>query len=311
MTRALVLLALSGGARADVSMDASRQAGAEALRLLAPWRKCAALRDTIPFDDEFPHVSAKPTVEGVEAVVWDEGSGRDAVGTWVTLRLIHGRCDARGWVTAGPKEWVESGLRRIAKGGAVPPSLAEIASWSQAQLVGDANRDDLAAARLLVRLSAEDGGWRAQPERPGRPHGSPAAIWTPEMLRAAGVDHPWLSDEDEHFDALYHARVREPRLLVAKGEFEIWELRWRARNGGGLVAVYDRARARHRWLWGTHGDWPRSNGTGPLDAKSFTVERFDGDQLTVRTEFEGVTTRVSINLRSGAIKETRSRAPAP
>jgi hypothetical protein len=308
MMRLIVLVALCGVARADVSTGAAPKEGAAAVRLLAPWRKCPALNDTIPFGDELPHVSAKPTPEGALAFVSDEGSGRDAVGVWVTLRLMHGRCDARGWETAGPKEWVESGLRRVAKGGAAPPTLAEIAAWSEAQLVGEANRDVLAAARLVVRLSAEDSEWRAQPEHAGRPRGSPAAIWTPEMLRAAGIDRPWRADDDGRFDALYHARVREPRLLVKKAGFEIWELRWRARNGGGIVAVYDRARDRHRWLWGTHGDRPGRDDTGPPGADSFMVERFEGDKLVLRTEFERVITRVSINLRSGAIKEARSPA---
>ena len=303
MMRLFVLLALCGAARADVSAGASRQEGAAARRLLAPWRECAALKDAIPFDDELWHVAAKPTPEGLEAFVWDEGSGRDAVGSWFTLRLTRGQCDARGWETAGPKEWIESGLRRVAKGGAALPTLTEIAAWSNAQLVSDANRDELAAARLLVRLSAdEDHQWHAQPEHAGRPHGSPAAIWTPELLQAAGIEHPWLDDDEGKLDALYHGRVREPRLLVAKGNFEIWELRWRARNGGGMVAVYDRAHDRHRWLWGTHED-RRWNGAGEPDAKSFLVERFEDGKLILRIKPDQVTRRVSIDLRTGAIQE--------
>jgi hypothetical protein len=265
--------------------------------------------------DEGTKLDARTTPYGAEAFIYSEGSGRDAYGSYLTLRLEKGSCIAQGFETEGPKEWLDSGLHRAARGGAMLPTLQQVAEWSDSLLVQDDARPELAAARLLTQLTAREAEgprrWPAQPEHPGRPRGSPAAIWTPEMLRAAGVERPWLhSDGGTRFDGIHHGRVREPRLLAQKGDFEIWELRFRARNGGGLVAVYDRARDRHRWLWGTHGDWPKWDGRGALDAKSFTVEKFEGDKLVLRTEFERVVTRVAIDLRSGAIRETSSAAPS-
>ena len=109
-------------------------------------------------------------------------------------------------------------------------------------------------------------------------------------------------DPDQRVAGILHYPVRAPRLLAKNAAFEIWELRFRGRNGGGLVAVYDRTRDRHRWVWGTHGD---QAGGQPLGAAPFRVVRFDGKQLVIRTEFEGATRRVEIALPSGVIREDR------
>jgi len=313
----LVVASMVSTARADVSTTTAQpwRRGDDALRALAAWRRCPELAQALMLDDEdlvvARRLAVRPAGGGLEVSLADEGSGRWAYGAWTWLRLARGRCAAAGYVIEGGKDAIWGGLRRISLGGAPLPSLTEIAAWHGGPLVDrDPEGPSLAAARLVVQLArdladgVEPDPWPAQPAQPGRPRGSPAAVWTKRALAAVAVDDPWSANESgEAFDAIAHWPVRAPSLLLVAGDrWEIWELRFRARLGGGLLAVYDRRTDRHRWVWTTAYD----NG----DRAHFRVV-VDERRLFVCGRFDGDARPRAIDLASGALRaEAEAEAEA-
>ena len=87
----------------------------------------------------------------------------------------------------------------------------------------------------------------------GKPRPSPATLWAPAALVPIGFGE-LPSDEDKPAHAILAGAVRAATLLRTDGRWQLWELRFRARLGGGLLAAYDRERDEHRWLWATQLD---------------------------------------------------------
>jgi hypothetical protein len=186
----------------------------------------------------------------------------------------------------------------------------------EATIVSSPGTDQLAAARMLVQLSREDLAepmtpglptgslgppWPIQPDHPGQPHGSPPALWLPSALAAASVVKPWLKNEaGESFDAIRTWRIRDPVPLASRGRWQVWELRFRFRLGGGLVAVYDRRSNRHRWIWGTEYD----NGFfGRFELSHFDILLLEGDLLLLRNRFEGRAFLWAADLARGVVRQ--------
>jgi hypothetical protein len=147
-----------------------------------------------------------------------------------------------------------------------------------------------------------------QPAHPGKPAGSPATVWSPAALAAAGVTADLIGEPDEvdaagkpvTADAVLAAAVRAPSPLRTAGRWQLWELRFRARLGGGLLAVYDRQRDEHRWLWGTELD---------TTASHFEVLAFRDGLAVVRTTIEQDETVWLLDVARGVTRPLERRGP--
>lgn len=290
--------------------------GADAVAALEPWSHCNDLDDFRAAAEIGESLRVRAAPDGVDLSHYSAGSGRWAVATDTTVRLTHDRCSAIGLTIGGGKESLLGGVKLLALDGATKPTLDQVTTPSGASVVDAASVDsvDLAAARVLLQLATEasDGepvepsegtgvlgrAWPVQPEHGGKPRGSPAALWSPAMLAAAAVDGPALTDEGgEAFDAIHTGRVRDPVPLVRKGRWQLWELRFRARLGGGLLAVYDRKTARHRWIWATEYD---------NAGRHFDVLLFKDDLLLLRNEFDGTESLWTIDVSTGIARQVRA-----
>jgi len=295
----VALLCCSHLAKADVALDATD----DPATVLAPWKTCEALKDKLRFppDDGDPKLTAKARPDGADVFLTSEGNGRWGIGSYMQMRLQRGRCDAWGAEIYGPKEWVDGQLRTVGWG-RKPPTLTEAVALLGSTLVTRVDAPELAAARMVV---SSLGPMRApQPFHPGRPRSSAPTVWPPTALDKLGVSLSELDGdlEWERAKALVVEAVRAPRLLVKNAAYEVWELRFRARNGGGLLAIYDIAHDRHRWVWGTHGDY-QWDGKGALDDAHFRIMAFDDAGLVVWISFEDDNSLVSVDFVKGTARE--------
>lgn len=269
--------------------------GARAKALLRPWAGCPQLTDHVaPGEETGEQVRARTAGRDVDVERYSAGSGRWATGGALTLRLARGSCKAVGFSDHGGKESLLSWVWLSAID--ATSSLAVVASLAGAVLVGDpdaAARPELAAARLLVELmrpepmphSPADAvapppllapAWPVQPVHRGKPRASPTTLWAAAALTVTGVGE--LVSEDQPAEAILAGAVRAPSPLRSDGRWQLWELRFRARLGGGLLAVYDRERDEHRWLWATQLD--------TAVASHFDVLSFRGGLAIVRTRLD-------------------------
>ena len=305
--------------------------GGEARHAVSPWSACDGLSDVTAADDpelggggDKLRVRLLPT--GIVVNRYIAGSGRAAYASETTVRLAQGRCDGTGFSVEGGKESIIAGFKILAFGAASKPTLADVADLAEAAVVSSADDEDLAAARMLAQLAKGDDGepvgptsgdgvlgpaWPIQPEHPGKPRGSPPSLWSPAALAAAGVANPWLKNEQgEQFDAISLWRVREPLPLApiaSQGRWQLWEMRFRARLGGGLIAVYDRQTDRHRWLWATEydngGDF-RKPGKGHFD-----ILLFKDDLVLLRSRFDTDEYLWAMDLSRGIVRPVRASGP--
>jgi hypothetical protein len=258
---------------------------------------------------------------------YSAGSGREATASSTLLRLPQGRCSAVGFSQQGGKESLLSWVQGVAVVATVKPTLAEVAELAEAWLVTDPDRDEVAPARLLVQLSqssAADASAAAgtgapssglfeaaapvQPLHRGKPHGSPATLWSPQALAAAAVPGPIDEDDDgAPYDAVLALAVRAPVLRAASGRWQLWETRFRARLGGGLLAVYDRRGDQHRWVLASELD----NGGSTLSAKGkhFDIFYLRGELALVRQRFDDQESLWAIHLATGVARQLTASGP--
>lgn len=266
--------------------------GAKAQVILRPWSKCPQLGEILAKADG-ETVRARTAGRHVDVERYSAGSGRWASAGATTLRLRRGSCEAAGFDEQGGKESLLSWISLRALDGA-GSSLETVAELRAAALVTEPDRAELAAARLGIELTRPaptppapaqtaadlfEPAWPVQAVHPGRPQPSPATVWSPAALRAAGLPESVLTVEDGAIAAaILLGAVRAPRALATHGRWQLWELRFRARLGGGLLAVYDRERDQHRWLLASERD--------TAAPKHFDVLSFCGDVALVRTSLE-------------------------
>jgi hypothetical protein len=271
--------------------------GTRAQALLRPWSKCPQLVELLA-EAEGETVRARTAGRHVDVERYSAGSGRWASAGATTLRLRRGSCEAAGFDEQGGKESLLSWISLRALDGAAA-SLETVAELRAALLVTEPDRAELAAARMLIELTRPaptarastpstpaptaadlfEPAWPMQAVHPGRPQPSAATVWSPAALRAAGLPESVLTVEDGAIAAaILVGAVRAPRALATQGRWQLWELRFRARLGGGLLAVYDRERDQHRWLLASERD--------TAVAKHFDVLSLCGDVALVRTSLE-------------------------
>jgi hypothetical protein len=294
-----VLASPPGGAAAGPAPWISGPAAGDLLR---PWSACEALAAVVAPSEAGETLRVRKTPRGVDVNRYGAGSGRWATASETTLRLTRGSCAAVGFSLFGGKESLHASLTLVALGGAATPALAQIADLASAEVVADADRDELGAARVLIQLDTEPplgseellgAAAPIQPEHPGLPRGAPASVWSTAMRASAGLGPP-AGGDDGVPDATFVWQVRAPVALMTAGRWQLWEMRFRGRLGGGLLAVYDRQARRHRWLLASEAD--------PRTPSHFEVLRFQGDQLLVRTRLDGVESLWAIDVRRGIVR---------
>jgi len=267
--------------------------GPAAGALLRPWSTCDGLAEAVAPQRDGETLRARQVPHGVDVNRYSAGSGRWATAFETTLRLLDRSCSAVGFAVSGGKESLLAALTLVALGGAAEPTLEQLRDLASAVVVGDPDRTELAAARMLMQLAGDPpgalpatgilGGARpVQPEHVGLPRGAPASLWSPAALAAAGVAAPPRNEDGSAFDAMLAWPVRPPVALITVGRWQLWELRFRARAGGGMLAVYDRRSHRHRWLWATESD----DRAGAGEPGHFEILAFHGDLLLVRTRLD-------------------------
>jgi hypothetical protein len=276
--------------------------GEAADELLRPWSACDALAGAVAPLETGETLSVRKTPGGVDVNRYGAGSGRWATASETTLRLSCGSCAAIGFSLVGGKESLHASLTLIALSGAATPALAQIADLASAEVVANADRPELAAARILIQLDGEPPPASAellgpaapiQPEHPGLPRGAGASVWSTAMRASAGLGPP-ARGEDSEPEATFVWPLRAPVALMTAGRWQLWEMRFRARLGGGLLAVYDRQSRRHRWLLATEAD----NRT----PSHFEVLHFRGDLLLVRTRLDAIESLWAIDVRRGVVR---------
>jgi hypothetical protein len=253
---------------------------------------------------------ARRTPTGVEVSDYDAGSGRWATFEETHVHLARGGCDTERFSLQGGKASLIQGLK-IDPGG----RFGDIVALLDAVWVSEPANDDLAAARMLVQdasgmesVASGQGlpgtALPVQPDHAGRPHGSPRAFWDKHALSSASVAPSRLVDEaGEPRAGLVTAPIPAPIPLASRGRWELWEVRLATRLGGGLLAVYDVANDRTRWVLGTELDAGTPIAGG---GSHFELLVFDGDLLVVRTHDGGDQALWAIDLARGL---TRAVAP--
>lgn len=280
--------------------------GAQADTLLAPWSRCSELpRAGEPGDGASRMV--RSTLNGVEVSDYSAGSGRWATFLETRYYLARGGCDTRQLDLEGGKEspihWLHAQ--------SAAQSFGDIAALLEAVWVEDAGLDELAAARMLVQQASETepsttgadllgAVLPVQPDHPGRPHGSPRALWDAGALASANVAQPRHTNETgQPLAGLVTAALPAPVKLRSAGRWELWEIRFAERLGGGLLAAYDVREQRTRWVLGTEID----DGALPGRSRRFELLAFEGDLVLVRTR-EGAYQRLwAIELARGVTRE--------
>lgn len=301
---------------------------AELPELLRGWFGVAGQDRSEPPDD----IAARPIPAGLEVSYWGDSNGRWGQARFGKFRMERSSCAGFGYTAWGLKEQLHFEVYRIGLGGHVPtpkeeidalvghaptpietrghalPSLEEVAALGGVPLAQPDDRA-LAAGRLYVHCAGEPDNchygrkqdepsgvlaaplFPAQPEYPGQPIGSPKALWTSDAMARAGVYLP-KSQDGTTADAVMAGPLRQPWLLTSMGRFELWEIRFRARNGGGLLAIYDKIRDRHRWIFATEGDWqegafhPSGERLQPMCQGHFHIISFDEKLILLDTFFE-------------------------
>ena len=288
--------------------------GKAARALLAPWHECVSYDEIVGAAD---HDDVALTVRAVDGTVEVRqtfaGNGRWGILSDARFRLDRGGCGYRGYDLGGLKEYVRMRVYPIEDPAPAAPARPALPPWVTL-LRPRIDDPAFAAARLVAacegpsrpceyeRDTTSPPGERLpplfplQPEHPGRPRGSPTAHWTLADLAGAGVPSLAEDEDDEGGGrgppaAVLIGPVRAPSRLAVLGDLELWELRYRARNGGGLLAIYDKRRDRHRWVFATEGDWPPDPppGRGPSSASAqghFKVIAFEPELVLVATRFE-------------------------
>jgi len=259
--------------------------GAKAEALLQPWATCRALPGAPDPADIGSDRSARPTLNGVEVSEYSGGSGRWATFQDTRVHLARGGCDAERFSLAGGAELQIQSLK-------LEPESRNAVALLDAVWVKDAGLDELAAARLLVQQASTAGASVAgagllgaalpvQPAHPGRPQGSRRAFWDPPALASASVAEPMLADEaGAPWAGVVTAPIPSPVRLASGGRWQLWEVRFATRLGGGLLAAYDVRNDRTRWVFGAEID----DGATPSGrARPFDVLAFEGDLVLVRT----------------------------
>jgi len=296
-----------------------------ARKLLRPWRQCGDVMKLVTdeadgFGDE---ISTRSTSAGVELEVSNIGSGAWATASARTFHLVRGSCAAVGYSSYHAAMYPLYGIQPLALGGHPLPSLEEVREmWGSPR----ARIDDVAyaAARLYVQCGSDNGNvcdvhseagkllGTAQPAQRGRPRGSPAGFWTPADLERVGVGK--LSPEDDSGAtqppaALVTGDIGAPWLLRRSGRFELWELRFQARLGGGLLAVYDRQRDEHRWVVASMQDlqepefFPPGDHIEPKCQGHFHILSFTDREVVIEIQLHGDSKqRFAIDLHTGIVR---------
>lgn len=259
--------------------------GAKVQKLTRPWEACPRLAELLA-PGEGEEVRARTAGRDVDLERYSAGSGRWATASTTTVRLARGSCRAVGFSEVGGKESLLSAI--WLRGFEAAPSLADAAALAGAVEVADSSAapgtPELAAARILIELTRDPttpsvgpdqpGGlfapaWPVQAVHRGKPRSSPATLWSPAALEAAGVVADLVAEEGAPAAAILAHAVRAPRPLLTRGRWQLWELRFRARLGGGLLAVYDSQRDEHRWLWATEHDTSTTTAASHFDVLVF------------------------------------------
>ncbi|HEU0034654.1 MAG TPA: hypothetical protein VFQ53_28715 [Kofleriaceae bacterium] len=221
---------------------------------LGPWTSCPDL------ELAGEGVEVRTTDRGIEVRHVMAGSGRWGVFREDHVLIARGACDGPGYTLTGG---LESSIVGVQADAAAAPHVAALA---QATRVTNVDDPAVAAARMLVTVEQSEPSttelragelgpaWPIQPAHAGTPRGSAATYWDRTAIIAAGFATPQLADDDAERIGLLVRPLRAPTKIATRGGYELWEIRFRSRLGGGLLAVYDRARDQTRWVFGAQID---------------------------------------------------------
>ncbi len=301
------------------------QSGAKARALLRPWASCEMQSAALAPAEQGETVRARRVGRDVDVERTSAGSGRWATAITRQWRLEGGTCMGAGVAALGGKASLWASLALVSAG--LTSTLTRAAEMNDAIVVAEQRGPELAAARLLLQLTrtADDTAelvavpaeplppavvlapeeLAAQPPFAGAPRGGPATLWSPLAMQLAGVplgDAPEeLKPEGGANDGVLIAAIRAPRVLLTKGRWQLWELRFRARLGGGLLAVYDRQQKQHRWVLATEQDDGRRG--------HFDVVGLRDELALVRTTHDETQRLWVIDLSRGAVRRVLRRGP--
>lgn len=291
------------------------QQGAKARAALKPWATCEMQKEAVAPAAEGEQVRARKVGRAADVERHTAGSGRWATATVKTWRLDAGTCMGAGFEATGGKESLWAWVSLLAAGAVATHERA--AAISDATLVTDQRGAELAAARLLLELTREPPAvrpidppaplaaeeLRAQLEHPGPPRGGKATLWSPHALKLADLP---LGSAAEGPDAppahgVLVGAIRAPAPLLTRGRWQLWELRFKARVGGGLLAVYDRQRKQHRWVFATEQDRGRGG--------HFDILGVRGEVAFLRTSLDDDQALWAIDLPSGRARRVQRSGP--
>ena len=285
--------------------------GAEAEALLKPWAASRELPGA-PDPADLGRRSARLTLNGVEVSDYNGGSGRWATFQDARVHLARGGCDAERFSLEGGKESLIHGLK-------LERNNRNVVALLEAVWVTEPGLDELAAARMLVQQASTAEAAVAgaeilgtalpvQPDHPGRPRGSRRAFWDQRALASASVAEPRLVNEPgAPWAGLVTAPIPPPVRLTSGGRWELWEVRFAARLGGGMLAAYDVRNDRTRWVFGTEID---DDDATPGRTRRFDLLAFEGDLVLVRTREAGHQSLWALDLARGLTRQVMARPDA-